>query len=96
MHVTKRSDNRAQLESDTHQAAVRLTWDNKNKNWLLTAFEKKNSVSDNTTDTGETSDRGKRNDTATPQNTVSASKGMDNSAYMKIMQKLIVNFLVCE
>ena len=77
MHVTKRSDNRVQLESDTHQAAVRLTWDNKNKNWLLTAFEKKNSVSDNTTDTGETSDRGKRNDTATPQNTVSDGKATE-------------------
>ena len=38
--------------------------------WLLTAFEKKNSVLDNTMDTGETL-TGERNDTATPQNTVS-------------------------
>ena len=74
MHVTNRSANRVQLESDTHQAAVRLTWDNKSKNWLLTAFEKKNSVSDNTTDTGETSNGGKQNDTATLQNTVSESE----------------------
>ena len=80
MRVTARSANRVQLESETHQAAVRLTWDNENKNWLLTAFEKKNSVSDNTTDTGETSNGGKRNDTATPQNTVSDSKGTDISS----------------
>lgn len=80
MRVTARSANRVQLESETHQAAVRLTWDNENKNWLLTAFEKKNSVSDNTTDTGETSNGGKRNDTATPQNTVSDSKVTDNSS----------------
>ena len=80
MRVTKRSANRVQLESDTHQAAVRLTWDNKSKNWLLTAFEKKNSVSDNTTDTGETSDGGKQNDTATLQNTVSTDEGTTQSA----------------
>lgn len=44
------------------------------KNWLLTAYEKKNSASDNTTDTAETAMSGKRNDTATPQNTVSMGK----------------------
>ena len=38
-------------------------------------FEKKNSASDNTTDTDETVNNGKLNDTATQQNTVSASKG---------------------
>ena len=81
MVVTKRSANRVQLENDTHQAAIRLTWDNKKKTWLLTAFEKKNSALDNTTDTGKTSERGKRNDTATPQSTVfSESKGTDKSA----------------
>ena len=79
MHVTQRSVNRVQLESDTHQAAVRLTWDNESKNWLLTAFEKKNSAFDNTTDTDETSDRGKQNDTATLQNTVSNSKDTTSS-----------------
>lgn len=44
-----------------------------------TASEKKNSAPDNTTDTGKTSDRGKRNDTATPQSTVSESKDTNNS-----------------
>ncbi|MBP3353597.1 MAG: hypothetical protein J6L02_02975 [Bacteroidales bacterium] len=58
-----------------HQASVRLTWDNEKKNWLLTAFEKENSAIDNTTDTVETSNRGKQNDTATLQDTVSANKG---------------------
>lgn len=73
MVVTKRSTNRVQLESDKYQAAVRLTWDDKKKTWLLTMFEKKNSVPDNTTDTVETlSSNG--NDTATPENTVISSE----------------------
>lgn len=42
--------------------------------------EKKNSALDNTTDTDETSDRGRRNDTATPQNTVAVDKDTNNSS----------------
>ena len=80
MHVTKRTENRVQLESDTHQATVRLTWNDKKKTWLLTAFEKKNSALDNTTDTAKTSDIGKRNDTATPQSTVSEGKDKQSSS----------------
>ena len=80
MVVVKRTDNRVQLESETHQASVRLTWDSEKKNWLLTAFEKKNSVSDNTTDTVETAEGGKRNDTATPQNTVSDGKDTEKDS----------------
>lgn len=80
MHVVQRSDNRVRLESASHQAAVRLTWDNQKKNWLLTAFEKKNSAPDNTTDTAETLKEGERNDTATPQNTVSIGKDTDKSS----------------
>lgn len=78
--VVKRTENRVQLESETHQASVRLTWDSEKKNWLLTAFEKKNSVSDNTTDTVGTAESGKRNDTATPQNTVSDDKYTNNDS----------------
>ena len=37
-----------------------------------------NSALNNTTDTGKTPGRGKRNDTATPQSTVSEGKGKDN------------------
>ncbi len=74
MHVVSRSGNRINLESDTHKAAVRLEWDKEKKTWLLTAFEKENSVRDNTTDTGTTA-TGKQNDTATLQNTVSTNKG---------------------
>ncbi len=74
MTVVKKNANRVQLESKTHKASVRLAWDKEKKNWLLTAYEKKNSASGNTTDTAETAMSGKRNDTATPQNTVSAGK----------------------
>ncbi len=86
MEVTSRSENRVQLESKTHQAAVRLTWDKEKKNWLLTAFEKKNSVSDNTTDTGGTLS-GNGNDTATPQNTVSAAKVAEENETSKFPEE---------
>lgn len=77
MAVTKRSANRVQLESAKYKAAVRLTWDNQKKTWLLTMFEKKNSVLDNTTDTDKTH-KGNGNDTATPENTVvSGGKDID-------------------
>jgi len=83
MHIVSKSENRINLESEKYRAAVRLTWDDQRKTWLLTVFEKKNSALDNTTDTGETSNGSERNDTATPQNTVSESKGSDNSGTSK-------------
>ena len=46
----------------------------------MTAFEKKNSASDNTTDTGETEINGKQNDTATLQNTVFNDTDITNSS----------------
>ena len=79
MKIVSQTDNRIQLESNTHKASIRLTWDNEKKNWLLTAYEKKNSAFDNTTDTDETLS-GKRNDTATPQSTISTSKGNQTSS----------------
>lgn len=74
MSVVSRSENRVNLESEKYKAGIRLTWNEKKKTWLLTLFEKKNSAFDNTTDTDETVDNGKLNDTATQQNTVSDSK----------------------
>ncbi len=56
-----------------------LTWNDKKKSWLLTAFEKKNSVSDNTTDTVGTLP-GEGNDTATSQDTVSGNKFNSSSS----------------
>lgn len=76
MHIVKRSENRINLESDTHKAAVRLTWDKEKKKWLLTAFEKKETSESigKTTDTDDNpSDL--RGDTALSQNSdVSAGK----------------------
>ncbi len=82
MHEVSRSDNRVKLESDTHEGAISLKWFSEPKTWLLTVFEKKNSVPDNTMNTDETP-KGKRNDTATPQNTVSDGKGKDYSENVK-------------
>lgn len=79
MHIVSRSENRINLESDKYKAAVRLSWDDQRKTWLLTVFEKKNSVLDNTTDTAKTSNGSERNDTATPQDTVSGNKDSENS-----------------
>lgn len=54
MEVISRTQNRINLESNTHKAAVRLEWDGERKNWLLTAFEKETPTPiDKTTDTGE-------------------------------------------
>ncbi|KAB0670357.1 hypothetical protein F6V30_09395 [Oryzomonas sagensis] len=40
MSVVSRGKNRIRLESNDHQAVVRLDWDGKEKQWLLTEFEK--------------------------------------------------------
>lgn len=40
MAIVSRTDNRIQLESADHKAAVRLEWDGKEQTWLLTAFRK--------------------------------------------------------
>jgi len=76
MEVVKRTKNRVNLESEKYQAVVRLEWDNVRKNWLLTAFEKRNIVSDSRTDiVTEPTEAGKQNDTATLQNDTSDNKG---------------------
>ncbi len=76
MRVVSSSRNRVNLESETHKAGVRLTWDGKRKSWLLTAFKKETSASDKRTDTAATSLEG---DTALSQTEGSAAK-IDNSS----------------
>ena len=75
MRVVSSSNNRVNLESETHRAGVRLTWDGERKSWLLTAFKKETSASDKRTDTAATSLEG---DTALSQTEGSAAK-IDNS-----------------
>lgn len=76
MRVVSSSKNCVNLESETHKAGVRLTWDGERKSWLLTAFKKETSVSDKRTDTAATSLEG---DTALSQTEGSAAK-IDNSS----------------
>lgn len=76
MRVVSSSKNRVNLESETHKAGVRLTWDRERKSWLLTAFKKETSASDKRTDTAATSLEG---DTALSQTEGSAAK-IDNSS----------------
>lgn len=64
------------MESETHKAGVRLTWDGERKSWLLTAFKKETSASDKRTDTAATSLEG---DTALSQTEGSAAN-IDNSS----------------
>ena len=81
MVVISRSANRVNLESKTHKAAVRLEWDGKKKNWLLTAFEKeKPTATDRTTDIGDTE---LQNDTA-PLQTESSSTDKDSDSSRNI------------
>ena len=80
MQIVSESDNRIKLESPTHFAVISKEYlGTPRDKWLLTAYEKKNSASDNTMDTVGTAERGKRNDTATPQNTVSDGKSTQSS-----------------
>ena len=81
MKVTKRSDNRVQLEDDNYQAAVRLTWNGDKKIWLLTAFKKKETSEPTNSSTDVVSNqKGKSDDTATRQSSdVSESKDSKNS-----------------
>jgi hypothetical protein len=58
MDVVSKSENRAQLESADHKAAIRLKWDDRAKNWLLTAFEKKGGGARTTSDTDGLPDQG--------------------------------------
>ena len=51
MRITTRSENRINLESDTHKGAVRLEWNGQRKTWLLTAFEKVADGANTRTDT---------------------------------------------
>lgn len=76
MRVVSSSKNRVNLESETHKAGVRLTWDGERKSWLLTAFKKETSASDKRTDTAATSLEG---DTVLSQTEGSAAK-IDNSS----------------
>lgn len=76
MRVVSSSKNRVNLESETHKAGVRLTWDGERKSWLLTAFKKETPASDKRTDTAATSLEG---DTALSQTEGSAAK-IDNSS----------------
>lgn len=86
MHVTERSENRIQLESETHQAAVRLTWDNKKKNWLLTAFEKKETSEPTNSRTDvESNLEGMSDDTATRQDS-DVSESKDNTSSDNIQE----------
>ena len=81
MHITMRSENRVQLESDEYQAAVRLTWNGKEKLWLLTAFKKKETPepTNSRTDVDSNLD-GKSDDTATRQSAdVSTDKVTESS-----------------
>ena len=68
MEVVKRNENRVQLESESHKASVRLTWNGNSKKWLLTAFEKNSGASDSRTGIART-DGSRKNDTATLANT---------------------------
>ena len=71
MVVTRQSDNRIVLESDTHRAVIsKMLGNEPTSNWLLTAYEKKNPASASSSDI-ETEPEGKQNGTATLQNEIS-------------------------
>ena len=91
MKVIKRTENRVNLESDTHKAAVRLEWDGKRKNWLLTAFEKEVPTSiDKTTDTGE-NQNDLQSDTALLQNVGPSLENKGNESVIENQEDKVEN-----
>lgn len=81
IHAVSRSDNGVHLESDTHQASVRLTWDKERNAWLLTAFKKKTPSSvDKTMDTGDNR-KDPRGDTALSWHDSVSSEGKDTESF---------------
>ena len=80
MHIIQDSPNRIKLESDTHFATISKDYFGKpRKEWLLTAFEKKEtSKPANSRMDVESNPLGKSDDTATRQNlNVSEGKGRE-------------------
>lgn len=74
MEIVSESDNRIKLESDGYYAVISKDYFGKKRDaWLLTAFEKKNSASDNAMDTVGTL-AGEGNDTTTSKDTVSGDR----------------------
>ncbi|WP_372473025.1 hypothetical protein AB4865_09495 [Capnocytophaga sp. ARDL2] len=51
MVVVSRTENRIRLESKTHEAAISLEYYGENKKWLLTAYEKRESLNTKTMNT---------------------------------------------
>ena len=61
-----------------------MTWNGKNKKWLLTAYEKDSDVSDSRTDIAETASS-RKNDTATLTNTAANNNTIINNIVNKIL-----------
>lgn len=87
MHVFSQSENRIKLESDTHLAVVSRDWNGEETaNWLLTAYEKKESGSSvGSMDIG-TEPEGKQNGTAPLQTSSFNDKGSNSIANEQEME----------
>ena len=86
MSVASRTENRVVLESEKHEASVRLSWNDKSKKWLLTAYKKDGGVSDSTTDIART-ESSRKNDTPTLANTTKGSIAQnDKNATEKLVR----------
>ena len=79
MHVTKRTENRVQLEGDEYQAAVRLTWNGDKKIWLLTAFKKRETSEPTNSRTDVDSNHKGMSDDTAPRQSSDASGGEDST-----------------
>jgi len=76
LEVKTKSKNRVNLESENHKVAIRLDWNNQDKNWLLTAFEKNKDGAGRTTDISKLASK---DDTA-PFATNLDTKSIDSNA----------------
>lgn len=78
MNVVSRSENRIVLESNTHKAVIsKMLGQEKTPQWLLTAYEKKSASGGSSDIVPEPA--GMQNGTAPLQDTLTGSKGIENS-----------------
>jgi hypothetical protein len=82
MRIKDASENRIRLASEKREASVSLNWNNKNKKWLLTAYEKETSPNSKTTNT-TISNKPEGGDTALSSDNVSFHKDANNSSTAK-------------
>ncbi|WP_456237337.1 putative barnase/colicin E5 family endoribonuclease, partial [Helicobacter mehlei] len=87
--IVKETPNRYQLENATYKASIRKDFEKKPGNWVLTAFEKRESIAKRSTDLPSTQEGAKKTPLAdtTDNNTTTPLKAQENLKVQELLQK---------